>query len=69
MEFVQPALERAQALFTKKLKSPERIDPARTRLRADVEGNGIEEADLLIEAIYENAVAKEALYRADEPRL
>ena len=69
MEFVQPALERAQALFTKKLKSPERIDPARTRLRADVEGNGIEEADLLIEAIYENAEAKEALYRADEPRL
>ncbi len=69
IKFVQPALDRARELFTKKLKTPERIEPALARLRADVEGSGIASADLLIEAIFENAEAKEALYRADEPNL
>ncbi|WP_300621145.1 enoyl-CoA hydratase-related protein, partial [Dokdonella sp.] len=59
MKFVQPALDRARELFTKKLKSPERIEPALARLKADVEGNGIPSADLAIEAIYENPEAKE----------
>ena len=69
MKYVQPALERAKALFAKKLKSADRIAPAEARLKADIEGAGIAAADLLIEAIYENAEAKEALYRAAEPRL
>jgi 3-hydroxyacyl-CoA dehydrogenase/enoyl-CoA hydratase/3-hydroxybutyryl-CoA epimerase len=69
MKYVQPALDRAGELFAKKLKTPERIDPAQARLKADVEGDGIASADLLIEAIFENAEAKEALYRADEPKL
>lgn len=69
MSLVQPALDRARELFARKLKTPDRIDPALARLRADVEGSGIASADLLIEAIFENAEAKEALYRADEPAL
>ena len=69
MQYVQPALDRARALFAKKLKTPERIEPALARLKADVDGDGIASADLLIEAIYENREAKEALYRADEPKL
>jgi len=69
MKFVQPALDRAKDMFTKKLKTPERIAPALARLKADVEGNGIPDADLAIEAIYENAEAKETLYRATEPRM
>lgn len=69
LKYVEPALERARALFAKKLKTPDRIDPAQARLRADVEGAGIASADLLIEAIYENAGAKEALYRDAEPKL
>ncbi len=69
MKFVQPALDRARELFTKKLKTPDRIDSTLARLRADVDGSGIASADLLIEAIFENAEAKEALYRADEPTL
>jgi len=69
MKYVQPALDRAKALFEKKLKTAERIAPAQARLRADVEGAGVAEADLLIEAIFENAEAKEALYRDAEPRL
>ncbi|MBX3689645.1 3-hydroxyacyl-CoA dehydrogenase NAD-binding domain-containing protein [Dokdonella sp.] len=69
MKYVQPALDRARTLFEKKLKTPERIQPALARLKADVEGNGITTADLLIEAIYENAQAKEDLYKAAEPKM
>lgn len=69
MKYVQPALDRAKELFTKKLKTAERITPALARLKADVEGNGIPDADLAIEAIYENAEAKETLYRATEPKM
>src|SRR6185503_18258974 len=63
MKFIQPALDRAQELFAKRLKTPERIKPASERLKADVEGNGIADADLVIEAIFENLQAKQDLYR------
>jgi 3-hydroxyacyl-CoA dehydrogenase/enoyl-CoA hydratase/3-hydroxybutyryl-CoA epimerase len=69
MKFVQPALDRAQELFAKKLKTPEAIAPVAARLKADVEGKGIADADLVIEAIFENLDAKEALYRATEPAM
>ena len=69
MKYVQPALDRAKALFEKKLKTPERIQPALARLKADVEGHGIADADLLIEAIFENAQAKEDLYKSAEPKM
>ena len=69
MKYVEPALERARGLFAKKLKTADRIGPAQARLRADIEGAGIADADLLIEAIYENAEAKETLYRDAEPKL
>ncbi|MEO5623728.1 MAG: 3-hydroxyacyl-CoA dehydrogenase NAD-binding domain-containing protein, partial [Dokdonella sp.] len=69
MKYVQPALDRAKALFAKKLKTPERIDPALARLKADVEGSGIAQADLVIEAIFENLEAKQTLYRATEPAM
>ncbi|MDE2087437.1 MAG: enoyl-CoA hydratase/isomerase family protein [Xanthomonadaceae bacterium] len=68
MKFVQPALDRARKLYEKKLKTPERIEAATRRLRADVEGAGVKSADLAIEAIYENAEAKEALYATIEPQ-
>ena len=68
MKFVQPALDRARQLYEKKLKAPEQVEAAMRRLRADVEGSGVASADLAIEAIYENARAKEALYASIEPR-
>jgi 3-hydroxyacyl-CoA dehydrogenase / enoyl-CoA hydratase / 3-hydroxybutyryl-CoA epimerase len=67
MKLVQPALDRAQDLFAKRLKTPERIQPASARLKADVEGKGIADADLVIEAIFENLQAKQDLYRKTEP--
>ncbi|NID14282.1 3-hydroxyacyl-CoA dehydrogenase NAD-binding domain-containing protein [Luteibacter yeojuensis] len=65
--FVEPAIARARALFEKKLKSPARVEAAMGRLRADVEGSGVADADLAIEAIFENPEAKHALYAAIEP--
>jgi 3-hydroxyacyl-CoA dehydrogenase/enoyl-CoA hydratase/3-hydroxybutyryl-CoA epimerase len=69
MQYVQPALDRAQDLFKKRLKTPERIQPAAARLKADVEGKGVPEADLVIEAIFENLEAKQELYRKTEPSM
>jgi 3-hydroxyacyl-CoA dehydrogenase/enoyl-CoA hydratase/3-hydroxybutyryl-CoA epimerase len=68
MKFIQPALDRARALYEKKLKAPDKVEAAMRRLRADVEGSGVASADLAIEAIYENARAKEALYAGIEPQ-
>ena len=69
MKFIEPALARARSLFEKRLKTPARIEPARARLSADVEGTQVAAADLVIEAIYENAEAKRALYAAAQPNL
>lgn len=68
MKYIQPALDRARQMFEKKLKAPDKIQAAVKRLRADVEGAGIAAADLAIEAIYENAEAKKALYASIEPQ-
>jgi len=68
-EFVQPALARAQDLFSKRLRDPELVRSATARLRADVPGDGVPEADVVIEAIFENVDAKRALYATLEPRM
>ncbi|HEX7112441.1 MAG TPA: 3-hydroxyacyl-CoA dehydrogenase NAD-binding domain-containing protein [Mizugakiibacter sp.] len=68
LKYVQPALERARGLFEKRLKTPDRVGAALARLNADVEGAGVVQADLVIEAIFENAEAKQQLYQAVEPQ-
>ncbi len=69
MKFIQPALDRAQELFAKHLKTPERIAPVAAKLKPDVDGEGIANADLVIEAIFENLEAKQELYRKTEPAM
>jgi 3-hydroxyacyl-CoA dehydrogenase/enoyl-CoA hydratase/3-hydroxybutyryl-CoA epimerase len=69
MKYIQPALDRAGELFAKKLKTADRIAQATARLVADVDGAQVPEADLVIEAIFENAEAKQVLYAELEPRL
>jgi 3-hydroxyacyl-CoA dehydrogenase/enoyl-CoA hydratase/3-hydroxybutyryl-CoA epimerase len=61
-KYVEPALQRARKLFEKKTRSPDDYEAALSRLKMDVEGKGIEDADLIIEAIYENVEAKKSLY-------
>lgn len=68
MKFIQPALDRARQLYEKKLKTPEKVEQTVRRLRVDVAGNGVASADLVIEAIYENAEAKRELYEKIEPQ-
>jgi 3-hydroxyacyl-CoA dehydrogenase/enoyl-CoA hydratase/3-hydroxybutyryl-CoA epimerase len=69
MRFIEPALARARALFEKRLVGAEERTRASERLQADVAGNGVASADLLIEAIFEDLQAKRALFATAEPRL
>lgn len=69
MKYIEPALKRAEELFAKKLKTADRIAPVRARLTADVESARVPDADLIIEAIFENLEAKRALYANLEPRM
>ncbi len=68
-QYVRPALERAAKLFEKKLRLPARIEPARERLKMDLAGDGAKQADLVIEAIFENLEAKKELFKNLEPKL
>ncbi|MCU0759929.1 MAG: 3-hydroxyacyl-CoA dehydrogenase NAD-binding domain-containing protein [Steroidobacteraceae bacterium] len=68
-EWVAPALARARAFFERRLRDPARAAEAATRLRADVAGEGVATADVVIEAIFENLEAKRSLYADLEPRL
>ncbi|HJU26430.1 MAG TPA: 3-hydroxyacyl-CoA dehydrogenase NAD-binding domain-containing protein, partial [Rhodanobacteraceae bacterium] len=68
-KYVRPALERAQKLFEKKAKTQEATAAARSRLREDVEGVRIRDSQLAIEAIFEDAQAKEELYARLEATL
>ena len=69
LELVAPALQRAAELFDKRLPDAAQNLAARARLRADVEGAGVPDADVVIEAIFENLEAKQQLYAQLEPRL
>jgi 3-hydroxyacyl-CoA dehydrogenase / enoyl-CoA hydratase / 3-hydroxybutyryl-CoA epimerase len=69
LEYIEPALKRASELFEKRLRVPEKIAAGRARLRADVAGDGVANADVVIEAIFENLDAKRALYASLEPRM
>jgi 3-hydroxyacyl-CoA dehydrogenase/enoyl-CoA hydratase/3-hydroxybutyryl-CoA epimerase len=66
---VQPALDRARTFFDKRLKDPDAAAQALARLTMDVNGDGVAVADVVIEAIVENADAKRALYAQIEPKL
>ena len=62
-KYIEPALERAAKLFGKKVRDDARRAETSARLTADVAGDGAAKADLVIEAIFENLEAKQALYR------
>ena len=67
--FIDGALERAQALFAKKVKDEAKRPAVAARLRGDLAGDAVADADLVIEAIIEQAEAKRALYAQIEPRM
>jgi 3-hydroxyacyl-CoA dehydrogenase/enoyl-CoA hydratase/3-hydroxybutyryl-CoA epimerase len=67
--FIDAALLRAQELFAKKVKDESRRSTVTARLNGDLAGLGAADADLVIEAIIEQADAKRALYAQVEPRM
>lgn len=68
-KYIQPALERAQKLFSKRVRDDKKRAETIGRLNADVNGDGIAAADLIIEAIFENLEAKQELYRTLESKM
>lgn len=66
---IEAALRRAAAVFSGRLRDPTQVAAACGRLSADLDGNGVTQADVIIEAIVENLEAKRALLQALEPRL
>jgi 3-hydroxyacyl-CoA dehydrogenase/enoyl-CoA hydratase/3-hydroxybutyryl-CoA epimerase len=69
LKFVEPALKRAREGFEKRLRDAGKAAELMTRLTADVAGDGVPRADVIIEAIFENADAKHELFARLEPRM
>ncbi len=61
MKHIEPALARAKKLFQRRLKRPAAVAAAQARLLPDVEGQGVAQADVIIEAIFEDRDAKREL--------
>ncbi|HEY2337614.1 MAG TPA: 3-hydroxyacyl-CoA dehydrogenase NAD-binding domain-containing protein [Burkholderiales bacterium] len=62
-ERLAPAVKRASELFQRRLREPRRVRDAFDRLIPDVSGAGAAQADVIIEAIFENLEAKRDLFR------
>jgi len=60
-------VKRGAALFGRQLKERRGVEAALDRLMPDPDGHGVTRADVVIEAIFEDADAKRELYRRLEP--
>lgn len=68
-ETLAKVVERAAKLYKKKLKKPRLIQEVLDRLMPDKDGLGVAQADVVIEAIFEDVDAKQDLYREVEPQM
>ncbi|MDH3585835.1 MAG: 3-hydroxyacyl-CoA dehydrogenase NAD-binding domain-containing protein, partial [Gammaproteobacteria bacterium] len=68
-KYIDPAMERAAKLFEKRIRDESKRAAASERLQSDVDGSGAARADLVIEAIFENLEAKQALYRSLQEKM
>ena len=68
-EYLTRAIQRAHQLFRRKIRNRYQVQAAIDRLIPDHLGSGIRTADVIIEAIFENIEAKQALYAQIEPRM
>jgi 3-hydroxyacyl-CoA dehydrogenase/enoyl-CoA hydratase/3-hydroxybutyryl-CoA epimerase len=67
-ETLARVIKRAHGLYKKKLKKPRLIQAALDRLVPDINGLGIPQADIIIEAIIEDVEAKQTLFRDIEAK-
>lgn len=63
---IAPAIGRAHALYKKKLRKPRLIQACMDSLIPDPEGRGIANADVIIEAVFENLEVKQAIMKRVE---
>ncbi len=68
VERIAPAVGRAANFFERKLRDKKLARFALDRLIADPKGDGVRQADVIIEAIFENLEAKQALFADIEAR-
>ncbi len=68
-KFIDGALTRAGELFAKKVKDEAKRPEVAARLKGDLAGDGVADADLVIEAIIEKPEAKRELYASVEPKM
>jgi len=68
-KYLSNAMKRANKLYRKKLKTSYERNAALDRLIPDCHGYGVEKADVVIEAIFEDKDAKQAIYKDIEPRM
>src|SRR5438128_9372648 len=61
-ERLAPAMKRAAELFKRRLRDKPRVRDAFDRLIPDIAGDGARQADVIIEAIFENLQAKRELF-------
>jgi len=69
LKFIEPALKRAREGFEKRFKDADKAAQLMTRVTADVAGDGVPGADVVIEAIFEDVAAKHELFARLEPRM
>ena len=68
-EYVERALKRADGLFQRRFKGGDAVAAANQRLRMDLDADGVGDADVVIEAIFEDLEAKQTLFRDLEAKL
>jgi len=66
---INTALARAETLYQRRLKTPEKVAATMSRLTGDPDGAGLAEADLLIEAVAEVPEVKKAVFAAAEKQM
>lgn len=67
-EQIAPAIGRAHVLFKKKLRKNRPIQAAMDLLIPDPDGHGVAQADVIIEAVFENLEVKQAIMKQVEAR-
>ena len=65
-KFIAPAIKRAYQTAKDKFKEPYLIQKVMDRLTPDPQGYGVARADVIIEAIYEDLAAKQAVFKTVE---
>jgi len=69
LKYIEPALERGNEMFEKRIRDEAKRAETVSRLTPDVEAAKVPDADLIIEAIFESRDAKKALYASLAPKM